>query len=110
MNAKILDAHHELFSNENKKVVGKFKVETSKNIWIDEFIALRSEAHSFMCNDENTIKLKCFSKSQSRDKTFDECYMFFLEESLKKIVIFILLDPSVMKCIFKEFKIYTISI
>ena len=26
------------FSNENKKVVGKFKIETPENIWIDEFI------------------------------------------------------------------------
>ena len=29
-----LDKDHELFSNENKKVLGKFKIETPKNIWI----------------------------------------------------------------------------
>ena len=29
-----LDENHELFSNKNKKVNGKFKIETPKNIWI----------------------------------------------------------------------------
>ena len=35
-----LDKYHELFSNKNKKVVGKFKIETPENIWIDEFLGL----------------------------------------------------------------------
>ena len=48
-----LDEDHELFSNENKKVLGKFKIETPKNIWIDEFICLRSKAYSFQCVDDN---------------------------------------------------------
>ena len=39
-----LNKNHELFSEKNKKVVGKFKIETPKNIWIDEFIALRSQS------------------------------------------------------------------
>ena len=38
-----LDKNNELFSNENKKVIGKFKIETPKNIWIDEFVCLRSK-------------------------------------------------------------------
>ena len=38
-----LDKNHELFSNKNKKVIGKFKIETPKNICIDEFICLRSK-------------------------------------------------------------------
>ena len=38
-----LDKNHELFSERNKKVIGKFKLETPKNIWIDEFVCLRSE-------------------------------------------------------------------
>ena len=38
-----LDENHELFSNKNKKVIGKFKIENPKNIWIDEFICLRSK-------------------------------------------------------------------
>ena len=36
-----LDENHEMFSNINKKVIGKFKIETPKNIWIDEFVCLR---------------------------------------------------------------------
>ena len=32
-----LNEDHQLFSNINKKVLGKFKIETPKNIWIDEF-------------------------------------------------------------------------
>ena len=32
--------NHELSSEKNKKILGKFKIETPKNIFIDEFIAL----------------------------------------------------------------------
>ena len=38
-----LDKNHELFSNKNKKVIGFFKNEISKSIWIDEFVCLRSK-------------------------------------------------------------------
>ena len=31
-----LDENHELYSEKNKKVIGKFKIATPKNIWIDE--------------------------------------------------------------------------
>ena len=53
-----LDENHELFSEKNKKIIGKFKIETPKNIWIDEFVCLRSKAYSFKCknNDEKKIK------------------------------------------------------
>ena len=36
-----LDKNHELFTNKNTKVIGKFKIETPKNIWIDEFVSER---------------------------------------------------------------------
>ena len=37
-----LNGSHELFFwKKNKKVIGKFKIETPKNIWIDDFICLR---------------------------------------------------------------------
>ena len=39
--------NHELFSNKNKKVIGKFKIETPKNIWIDKFLCLRSKMYAF---------------------------------------------------------------
>ena len=67
-----LNKEHKLFSNENKKVVGKFKIETPENIWIDEFVALRSKAYSFKFNNNNTNKLKGISKSQSKGIKFDE--------------------------------------
>ena len=71
-----LDKNHELYSNKNKKVIGKFKIETPKNIGIDEFVCLRSKAYSFKCknNDENKNKIKGISKSQSKHIKFEEYY------------------------------------
>ena len=71
-----LDKNHELFSNKNKKVIGNFKIETPKNIWIDEFVCLRSKTYSFKCenNDENKNKIKGISKSQSKHIKFEENY------------------------------------
>ena len=39
-----------------KNALGKLKIETPKNIFIDEFIALRSKAYSFKCNNNDEIK------------------------------------------------------
>ena len=71
-----LDENHELFSNRNKKVIGKFKIETPKNIWIDEFICLKSKAYTFKCKniDENKNKIKGISKSQSKHIKFEKYY------------------------------------
>ena len=57
-----LDENHELFSNRNKKVIGKFKIETPKNIWLGEFVCLRSKVYSFICKDniESNNKIKEF--------------------------------------------------
>ena len=72
-----LDKKHELYSEKNKKVIGKFKIETPKNIIIDEFVCLRSKAYSFKCknNDENKNKIKGISKSQSKHIKFEEYYI-----------------------------------
>ena len=67
-----LDKNHELFSNKNKKVIGKFKIETPKNIWIDEFIRLRSKMYGIICGDDSKNKLKSISKSQSKNIKFEE--------------------------------------
>ena len=67
-----LDENHELFSNKNKKVLGKFKIETPKNNWIDEFICLRSKMYAFKCGDDSKNKLKGISKSQSKNIKFEE--------------------------------------
>ena len=41
----------ELFSNKNEKVICKNKIETPKNVTIDEFIALRSKMYAYKCGD-----------------------------------------------------------
>ena len=69
-----LDENHELFSNKNKKVIGKFKIETPKNIWIDEFVCLRSKTYAFKCGNDSKNKLKGISKSQSKHIEFEEYY------------------------------------
>ena len=67
-----IDENHELYSEKNKKVLGKFKIETPKNIFIDEFIALRSKMYTFKCKDkeEDKNKLKGICKSQSKNIKF----------------------------------------
>ena len=67
-----LNENHELFSNKNLKVIGKFKIETPKKIWIDEFVCLRSKLYSFKCGDDSKNKLKVVSKSQSKHIKFEE--------------------------------------
>ena len=67
-----LDKNHELFSNKNKKLFGKFKIETPKNIWIDEFVSLRSKMYAFICVDDSKNKLKGISKFQSKHIKFEE--------------------------------------
>ena len=69
-----LDENHELFSNKNEKIIGKFKKETPKFFLIDEIVCLRSMAYSFKCNDnnENKKKMKGISKSQSKHIKFEE--------------------------------------
>ena len=59
-----------------KKVIGKFKKEIPRNVWIDNFVCLRSKVYSFKCKDidENKIKIKGISKSQSEHVKFEECY------------------------------------
>ena len=81
-----LDENHELFSNRNKKVIGKFKIETPKNIWIDEFVCLRSKAYSFKCKDkkEDKNKIKGISKSQSKHIKFEEYYNCLFSKEYQK--------------------------
>ena len=67
-----LDENHELSSNKNKKVIGKFKTETPINFWIDKFIALRNKCYAFECGDDSESKLKGISKSQTKNIKFVE--------------------------------------
>ena len=67
-----LDENHEIFSNKNKKLIGFIKIETPKNIWIDEFVCLRNKMYAFKCGDDNKFKLKGISKSQSKNIQFEK--------------------------------------
>ena len=55
-----------------RKVIGKFKIETPKNIWIDEFVCLRSKMYAFKCGIDSKNKLKGISESQSKTIKFEE--------------------------------------
>ena len=55
---KSLDENHELFSEKNKKMIGEYKIETLRKIWMDEFACLRSNAYSFLCKIEDKNKNK----------------------------------------------------
>ena len=61
-----MNENHETFSNNNKEVTGKFKIETPKIIWIDGFACLRNKMYAFKCGDDNRNKLKGVSKYQSK--------------------------------------------
>ena len=69
-----LDENHGLFKEKKKKVVGKFKIETPENIWIDEFVCLRSKAYLYKCRDniESKNKTKGSSKCQPKHINFEE--------------------------------------
>ena len=71
-----LDENYEIYSNKNKKVIGKIKVETPKNVFIDEFVCLRSKVYSFKCKDniESKNKIKGISKSQSKHIKIEDYY------------------------------------
>ena len=66
-----LDKNHELFSNKNKKAVGKYKIKTPEYIWIAEFVALRSKCYAFKYGDDIKNKLQGFSKSYSKNIKID---------------------------------------
>ena len=99
-----LDKNYELHSKKNKKVVGKFKIETAKNILIDEFVCLRSKAYSFKCKGtiESKNKLKEFSKPNQNIKNLKNITIVYLVETIEKNVIIILLNLLIMKCVFKK--------
>ena len=79
-----LNKNHEIFSNKNKKVIGKFKIETPKNFWIDEFVCLRSKMYAYKCGNDSKTKLKGISKSQSKNIKFEEYYNCLLSREYQR--------------------------
>ena len=67
-----LDKDHILFSNKNKKVVGKFKIETGPSLTLDRFVALKPKIYCFVVNDNECGKIKGVSKQSSAKISFDE--------------------------------------
>ena len=79
-----LNENHEIFRNKNKKIIGKYRIKTTKNIWIDELICLRSKMYSFKCGADCKNKLKGVSKSQSKHIKFEDYKNCLDEEKYQK--------------------------
>ena len=91
-----IDENHELYSERNEKVLGKFKIETPKNVFIDEYIALRSKMYAFKCKDkeEDKNKLKGISKNQSKNFKFEEYKKCLNGEKFKNECVIYILKSS----------------
>jgi len=68
------DTSNPFYSNENKKVIGKFKDETPSST-ITEFVGVRSKCYAFKCDDSNiSKKLKGITKCVVKEKIDFEDY------------------------------------
>ena len=94
-----MNEYNEILSNKNKKVIGKFEIESLRNIWLDEFICVRNKMYAFKCGDDSKSELKGFSKKQPRNFNFEEKYNCLF---VNKNVIIIVFDHLTKKCIFNE--------
>jgi hypothetical protein len=73
--------NHELHSNLNKKVMGKFKFETGEKC-ISEFVGLRSKMYSFRCGEKVEKKAKGIKKATvARDLTLGTYKQALFSES-----------------------------
>ena len=52
--------------------MGKFKIETPKNIWFYEFVCLKRKMYSFKSGDDIKNKLNCVSKFQTKHIKFED--------------------------------------
>ena len=67
-----LKKNQELFIIKTKKLIGYFKIETPKNIWINEFICRRSKMNVFKGGVDCKNNLKGVSKTYSENIKFEE--------------------------------------
>ena len=74
--------------------MGKFKIETPKNIFIDEFIALRSKMYAFECGVDSKNRLKGISKAQSKNIKFEQYKICLDGEELENECINYILKSS----------------
>ena len=98
-----LNANHELLSSKNRKVTDKFKIETPDDIWVDEFIFLRSKMYAYRCGSDGNIKLKYISKSYLKKiLNLMNIKIVWMEKIIKKNVMNVLFDHLIMKYTFNE--------
>ena len=55
----------------NKKFIGVYKIETPKNIWIDQFVCLGGKMYVFKYGIDGKINMKAICKSQSKNTKFE---------------------------------------
>ena len=105
-----LDKNHELFSNINKKVIGRFKIETPKSIWIDEFVCLRCKMYAFKFGNDSKNKLKGVSKSQSKNIKFEEYYNCLFGKEYRRECCKYIISSINLEMYLQEVKISTLFI
>jgi hypothetical protein len=71
------DHHSGLWSDENKKVIGKFKDEANGKI-ITEFVGLRAKMYSFTTDDYESKKAKGIKRSAVKELQFSDYYRSLL--------------------------------
>ena len=90
-----LDPSHELYSEANKKVIGKMKLETAPELDLDEAVFLRSKSSSLNIKQNSS---NCKHKGiQDHNKYILEDYKYCLENHEKNMVLTILLEVLNMK-------------
>ena len=99
--SSILNKDHDLIGNRNKNMIDKLKIQTPKNVCIDEFVCLRSNDYSFKRNDKNTNKKNFLNLSQNII-SLDNVKSVQKEKKDKKIVGKNYFDSLIMKCIFRR--------
>ena len=92
---------HLLYSDKNKKVIGKFKDELGSNV-MSKFIGIRSKMYGFEYLEDSNIKFKCTAKGANKTtkkefktETYEDCL-------LKKRVI----HKTMFNLVHKKHKIY----
>ena len=102
-----LNESQEISSNKKKKVIGKFKIESPKNISIDKFVCLRSKMYSFDCGDDKK-KLKGIFKSQTTHINFGEYKKCLDGENYRKECIICILRSLNQEMYLQELKKFDI--
>ena len=98
------------YSVKETKVIGKFKIETPRNIWFDEFVCLRSKMNSFKHGDNSKNKLKGVSKSKSRHIKFEEYYNCLFVGEYQKVCDNYIIRSNNHKIYLQEVKKSTLSL